>query len=107
MHAYTAGWDKKTKYPVLMDSWVELSVPFGHTIMVSLAEMSQLLISDPGDLGFKLLFSFHNLSAVPEKNEGSNRPGNYGTCGAGRVIIHIIRRVIPREAPPKSHPSSE
>nr|KAG5699335.1 hypothetical protein BaRGS_004272 [Batillaria attramentaria] len=32
------------------------------------------------------------------------RPGNYGTCGAGRVIIHIIRRVIPREAPPKSHP---
>nr|KAG5709174.1 hypothetical protein BaRGS_028630 [Batillaria attramentaria] len=32
------------------------------------------------------------------------KPGNYGTCGAGRVIIHIIRRVIPREAPPKSHP---
>nr|KAG5701829.1 hypothetical protein BaRGS_019040 [Batillaria attramentaria] len=32
------------------------------------------------------------------------RPGNYGTCGAGRVIIHIIRRVILREAPPKSHP---
>nr|KAG5713315.1 hypothetical protein BaRGS_007842 [Batillaria attramentaria] len=31
-------------------------------------------------------------------------PGNYGTCSASRVIIHIIRRVIPREAPPKSHP---
>nr|KAG5698154.1 hypothetical protein BaRGS_001749 [Batillaria attramentaria] len=31
-------------------------------------------------------------------------PGNYGTCGAGRVIIHIIRRVILREAPHKSHP---
>nr|KAG5690759.1 hypothetical protein BaRGS_013049 [Batillaria attramentaria] len=37
-------------------------------------------------------------------NPGSPRPGNYGTCGAGRVIIHIIRRVIPKEAPPKSHP---
>nr|KAG5692861.1 hypothetical protein BaRGS_002296 [Batillaria attramentaria] len=34
----------------------------------------------------------------------SKGPGNYGTCGAGRVIIHIMRRVIPREAPPKSHP---
>nr|KAG5711282.1 hypothetical protein BaRGS_005979 [Batillaria attramentaria] len=33
-----------------------------------------------------------------------NWPGNYGTCGAGRVIIHIIRRVIQREAPLKSHP---
>nr|KAG5695071.1 hypothetical protein BaRGS_032564 [Batillaria attramentaria] len=31
-------------------------------------------------------------------------PGDYGTYDAGRVIIHIIRRVIPREAPPKSHP---
>nr|KAG5710532.1 hypothetical protein BaRGS_013178 [Batillaria attramentaria] len=30
-------------------------------------------------------------------------PGNYGTCGVGRVIIHIIRHVIQREAPPKSH----
>nr|KAG5707048.1 hypothetical protein BaRGS_019653 [Batillaria attramentaria] len=32
-------------------------------------------------------------------------PGNYGTCGANRVIIHTMRRVVPREAPPKSHPS--
>nr|KAG5714260.1 hypothetical protein BaRGS_018477 [Batillaria attramentaria] len=23
------------------------------------------------------------------KLEGKRRPGNYGTCGAGRVIIHI------------------
>nr|KAG5713329.1 hypothetical protein BaRGS_007856 [Batillaria attramentaria] len=39
------------------------------------------------------------------KSSGSSkRPENYGTCGAGRVIIHIIRRVIQREAPPKSHP---
>ncbi|KAK7502264.1 hypothetical protein BaRGS_00006628, partial [Batillaria attramentaria] len=132
-YVQTPGWDKKTEYPVLMDSWVELSVPFGHTIMVSLAEVQvdlrqsllyldvlncaeserdrikvysggredkdllwiscykyrpppALLYTDAvhvhffsddvpssGDLGFKLLFSFHNLSAVPEKNEGSNR----------------------------------
>nr|KAG5693802.1 hypothetical protein BaRGS_029432 [Batillaria attramentaria] len=34
-----------------------------------------------------------------ENLEISFRPGNYGTCGAGRVIIHIIRRVILRDAP--------
>nr|KAG5690494.1 hypothetical protein BaRGS_033334 [Batillaria attramentaria] len=127
------GWDKKTEYPVLMDSWVEVSVPFGHAIMVSLVEVqvdlrqplfnidvlncskrerdrikvyaggredkdllwiscykyrpppallhteavhvhffSDSVLSD-GDLGFRLLFSFHNLSAVLEKDEGSNR----------------------------------
>nr|KAG5688395.1 hypothetical protein BaRGS_026663 [Batillaria attramentaria] len=29
--------------------------------------------------------------------------GNYGTCGTNRVIIRIIRYVIPREALPESH----
>nr|KAG5703408.1 hypothetical protein BaRGS_022457 [Batillaria attramentaria] len=45
-----------------------------------------------------------HLDRVKLANGRLTRPGNYGTCGAGRVIIHIIRRVIPREAPPKSHP---
>nr|KAG5708591.1 hypothetical protein BaRGS_033012 [Batillaria attramentaria] len=30
-------------------------------------------------------------------------PGNYGICGAGHVIIQIMRCVITREASPKSH----
>nr|KAG5698396.1 hypothetical protein BaRGS_006591 [Batillaria attramentaria] len=42
--------------------------------------------------------------SLEEILNANREPGNYGTCGAGRVIIHIIRRVIPREAPPKSHP---
>nr|KAG5689152.1 hypothetical protein BaRGS_007923 [Batillaria attramentaria] len=36
--------------------------------------------------------AFH---ASCHKYPGINQAGNYGTCGAGRVIIHIIRRVIP------------
>nr|KAG5710284.1 hypothetical protein BaRGS_009000 [Batillaria attramentaria] len=41
---------------------------------------------------------------LPRTKPPVPEPGKYGTCGAGRVIIHIIKRVISREAPPKSHP---